>query len=97
MAFESHVERLGIPMYKLVGETLNHLIEKYDPKDSEKLKQWAPIPLDLNKQHLRSAYLTKDQITTLRDFADKASTALGQNVQRGTVIRSAIMEYLKSK
>lgn len=93
--FCNHAERAGLPISEFAGKAIDYLIEKYDPNDPEKLKQWVEVPLDLERQTLRSIYLELNYVKMVQDFADKASIAVGEKVARGAVIRSAIMEYLK--
>ena len=91
--FQSRIEKSGLQPYQYFQEALDKLMGEYDPNYSEKLKRLMPVSLDLNYHVLRSIYLTKDQRTMIKNFADKASTILGQNVQSGTVMRTAIIDY----
>lgn len=92
-SFLSCADRFGKPPYEIFQDVLDQLIEKYNPNDSEKLKLWKPAPLDLRYDSLRNIWLIQDQISTVDAFADKASIALGQDTKKGTVMRTAIMEY----
>ena len=95
--FENHAKSDNLRLYEAVAEAVDQLVEKYDPFDAEKMKEWAAKPVDLKEQSLQALYLRTEQITTLDNFADLASKALQQSVTRAAVLRSAIIEYLRKE